>query len=220
MVEDDPGIASFVTKGLSEASYAVDAVANGVDALRLGATEPYDVIVLDVMLPGRDGFSVLRELRERDVRTPVICLTARDAVDDRVTGLELGADDYLSKPFSFAELLARIHAILRRSEGLSSKPIVVGDMTVDLLRRSVTRAGKRVELTPREFAMVEYLARNAGRVLTRTMILEHVWDLHQDPMTNVIDVHITRLRRKVDHGFARPLLHTIRGVGYVLRDDP
>lgn len=144
---------------------------------------------------------------------------SRDTVDDRVAGLNLGADDYLSKPFSFAELLARIHAVLRRSEGLSTKPIVIADMTVDLLRHSVTRAGKRLDLTPREFAMVEYLGRNVGRVLTRTMILEHVWDLHQDPLTNVVDVHVNRLRKKVDYGFAKPLLHTIRGVGYVLRDD-
>ena len=219
VVEDDPGIASFVRKGLAEASYAVDVAGNGYEGLRLGSAEPYDVIILDIMLPGRDGFSVLRELREREVRTPVICLTARDAVDDRITGLNAGADDYLPKPFSFAELLARMHAVLRRSEGLSTKPIVVADMTIDLLRRSVTRAGKRLDLTPREFAMLEYLGRNAGRVLTRTMLLEHIWDLHQDPLTNVVDVHVNRLRRKIDHGFDKPLLHTIRGVGYVLRDD-
>ena len=219
VVEDDPGIASFVRKGLAEASYAVDVAGNGHEGLRLGSAEPYDVIILDVMLPGRDGFSVLQELREREVRTPVICLTARDVVDDRITGLNLGADDYLPKPFSFAELLARMHAVMRRSEGLSTKPIVVADMTIDLLRRSVTRAGKRLDLTPREFAMLEYLGRNADRVLTRTMLLEHVWDLHQDPLTNVVDVHVNRLRRKIDHGFNKPLLHTIRGVGYVLRDD-
>jgi heavy metal response regulator len=219
VVEDDPGIASFIRKGLTEASYAVDVVGNGHDGFRLGCDTPYDVIVLDVMLPGRDGFDVLRSLRERDIRTPVICLTAKDTVDDRVTGLNLGADDYLVKPFSFAELFARIHAILRRSEGLATKPIVVGDMTIDLLRRNVVRAGRRLDLTPREFAMIEYLGRNAGRALTRTMILEHVWDLRQDPMTNVVDVHMNRLRRKVDHGFGKPLLHTIRGVGYVLRDE-
>jgi heavy metal response regulator len=219
VVEDDPGVASFVKKGLTEASCVVDVAANGHDGLRLGCAQPYDVMILDVMLPGRDGFSILRELRERDVRTPVICLTARDTVDDRVTGLDLGADDYLVKPFSFAELFARIHAVLRRSEGLAAKPIIMGDMTIDLLRRSVSRAGKRLDLTPREFAMVEYLGRNAGRVLTRTMILEHVWDMHQDPMTNVVDVHINRLRRKIDQGFEKPLLHTIRGVGYVLREE-
>ena len=219
VVEDDPGIASFVKKGLTEESCAVDVAHNGHDGLRLGCDEPYDVMILDVMLPGRDGFGVLRELRERDIRTPVICLTARDAVEDRVIGLNLGADDYLAKPFSFAELFARILAVLRRSEGLATKPIVVGDMTIDLLRRGVTRAGKRLDLTPREFAMIEYLGRNVGRVLTRTMILEHVWDMHQDPLTNVVDVHVNRLRRKIDHGFTRQLLHTIRGVGYVLRDD-
>ena len=219
VVEDDPAIAFFVTKGLAESSYAVDVATNGHEGLRLGSAEPYDVIILDIMLPGRDGFSILRELREREVRTPVICLTARDAVDDRITGLNAGADDYLPKPFSFAELLARMHAVLRRSEGLSTKPIVVGDMTIDLLRRNVTRAGRRLDLTPREFAMLEYLGRNAGHVLTRTMLLEHIWDLHQDPLTNVVDVHVNRLRRKIDQGFNRPLLHTVRGVGYVLRDD-
>lgn len=219
VVEDDPGIASFVKKGLTEASCAVDVVRDGHDGFRLGCDEPYDVMILDIMLPGRDGFDVLRAWRERDIRTPVICLTARDGVGDRVTGLNLGADDYLTKPFSFAELFARIHAVLRRADGLSTKPIVVGDMTIDLLRRSISRGGKRLDLTPREYAMAEYFGRNAGRVLTRTMILEHVWDLHQDPLTNVVDVHINRLRRKIDHGFNRPLLHTIRGVGYVLRDD-
>lgn len=219
VVEDDPGIASFVRKGLAEASFAVDVVGTGHDGLRLGVEVPYDAIVLDVMLPGRDGFDVLREMRERDIRTPVICLTARDAIEDRVTGLNLGADDYLVKPFSFTELLARIQAVLRRSEGLATKPIRVGDLTIDLLRRSVSRANRRLDLTRREFSMIEYLGRNAGRVLTRTMILEHVWDLHQDPLTNVVDVHVNRLRRKIDHGFDRPLLHTIRGVGYVLRDE-
>ncbi len=219
VAEDDPGIASFVRKGLTEASCAVDVAASGHDAFRLGCCQSYDVMILDVMLPGRDGFGILRELRERDVRTPVICLTAKDTVEDRVTGLNLGADDYLVKPFSFAELYARIHAVVRRSEGLAAKPIVVADLAIDLLRRCVTRAGKRLDLTPREFAMVEYFGRNAGRVLTRTMILEHVWDMHQDPMTNVVDVHVNRLRRKLDHGFDRPLLQTIRGVGYVLREE-
>lgn len=219
VVEDDPGIASFVKKGLTEASCAVDVARTGHDGFRLGCDEPYDVMILDIMLPGRDGFDVLRALRERDVRTPVICLTARDGVDDRIMGLNLGADDYLAKPFSFAELFARIHAVLRRADGLATKPIVVGDMTIDLLRRCTTRSGRRLDLTPREYAMVEYFGRNVGRVLTRTMILEHVWDMHQDPLTNVVDVHINRLRRKIDQGFNRPLLHTIRGVGYVLRDD-
>ncbi len=218
VVEDDAGISSFVRKGLIEASCAVDVARNGHDGLELASKEPYDVIILDIMLPGLDGFDVLRELRGKDVRTPVICLTARDAVDDRITGLNLGADDYLAKPFSFAELHARMHAILRRSEGLATKPIVVGDLTIDLMRRSVTRRGKRLDLTPREFAMIEYLGRNVGRVLTRTMLLEHVWDLHQDPMTNVVDVHVNRLRRKIEHGFNKPLLHTIRGVGYVLTE--
>lgn len=219
VVEDDPAIASFLKKGLVESSCAVDVAQNGHDGFQLGSTNPYDVMILDVMLPGRGGFDLLHDLRERSIRTPVICLTARDTVEDRITGLNLGADDYLAKPFSFAELLARIRAVLRRTEGLDSKPIVVGDMTIDMMRRVVVRNGKRIDLTPREFAIIDYLGRNAGHVLTRTMILEHVWNMQQDPLTNVVDVHLTRLRKKVDHGFKKPLIHTIRGVGYVLREN-
>ena len=218
IVEDDPGVAAFVRKGLSEASFSVDLAHDGVEGLTWAKQQPYDLIVLDLMLPGKDGLMVLRDLREAKVATPIICLTARDAVDDRVRGLNLGADDYLAKPFSFAELLARIHALLRRGPALSANPVVVDDLTIDLLNRSVRRADKRIDLSPREFALVEYLARNVGRVLTRTMILEHVWDMHQDPLTNVVDVHVNRLRKKVDIGFRKSLIHTIRGVGYVLRD--
>lgn len=197
----------------------VELVDNGEAGLRLAMTGDHDVIVLDLMLPGRDGFSVLRSLRESGIETPVICLTARDSVEDRVRGLDLGADDYLAKPFSFAELLARIRALLRRGPALASNTLVVGDLTIDLVGRGVERAGRRIDLTAREFALLECLGRGAGDVLSRTMLLERVWDMNQDPMTNVIDVHINRLRRKVDHGFARPLIHTIRGVGYVLREE-
>lgn len=219
VVDDDLGIASFVKKGLIEMSCAVDLAHDGIDGFHLGCTEVYDCLILDLMLPGKDGFSILRDLRERDLNTPVICLTARDGVEDRIKGLNLGADDYLPKPFSFAELWARMHAVIRRGQGLATKPIVIADMTMDLLTRTVIRGGRRIDLTQREFALIQYLGKNAGRVLTRTMILDHVWDMKQDPMTNVVDVHINRLRRKVDHGFDRSLLHTIRGVGYVLRDD-
>ncbi len=219
LIEDEPGVAAFVQRGLREASYAVDLSNNGTEGLDLARRENYDLIVLDLMLPGKDGFAVLRELRDRGIQTPVICLTARDTVDDRVRGLDLGADDYLAKPFSFAELLARIRALLRRGQKVAANPIVVGDLTVDIVARHVERAGKRIELSQREFALLEYLARNHGQILSRTMILEHVWDMQQDPLTNVVDVHITRLRRKIDQGFAQPLIHTIRGVGYVLRED-
>ncbi len=219
VVEDDAAIASFVKKGLTEVSCAVDVARDGVDGFHLGCTESYDVMILDLMLPGKDGFSILRDLRERDVHTPVICLSARDAVEDRVKGLNLGADDYLPKPFSFSELFARMHAVLRRGQGLATRPIVVQDLTIDVLTRTVTRSGKIIDLTQREYALIEYLGKNAGRVLTRTMILDHVWNMQQDPLTNVVDVHINRLRRKIDHGFDRILLHTMRGVGYVLRED-
>jgi heavy metal response regulator len=219
VVEDENGVASFIERGLQEAAFAVDVAEDGETGLHLACSESYDVIVLDLMLPQRDGFSVLHALRDRGLATPVICLTARDGVDDRVRGLNLGADDYLVKPFSFVELLARIRAVLRRGQTLTDNPIVVGDLTVDVIARAVERAGKRIDLSSREFALLEYLARHAGEVVSRTMILDRVWDMNQDPMTNVIDVHINRLRKKVDHGFYPPLIHTIRGVGYVLRHD-
>lgn len=217
LVEDEPAVAGFVEKGLRESHYAVDRAADGHEGLRLAINGDYDAIVLDLMLPGLDGFEVIRELRERHVSAPILCLTARDAISDRVRGLDLGADDYMPKPFSFAELLARLRALLRRGTSLTGNTIVVGDLVVDLAARSVQRAGRRVDLSAREFALLEYLARNAGQVLTRTMILERVWDMNQDPLTNVIDVHINRLRKKIDAGFGGPLIHTIRSVGYVLR---
>jgi heavy metal response regulator len=218
VVEDDPGVASFVGRGLHDAGFAVDAASNGENGLELAHVERYDLIVLDLMLPGCNGFDILRSLRERGNATPVICLTARDAIDDRVRGLDLGADDYLVKPFSFAELLARVRALLRRGPALTGNPIIVGDLKVDVAARTVVRCAKRIELSAREFCLLEYLARHAGEVLSRSMILERVWDLHHDPQTNVVDVHINRLRKKVDHGFDRPLIHTVRGAGYVLRE--
>jgi len=219
VIEDEPSVAGFVKKGLREAAFTVDVAQNGVDGAHLARDESYDVIVLDLMLPDKDGFTLLRELRASAVTTPVICLTARDELGDKIKGLDLGADDYLAKPFSFAELLARIRALLRRAPTLAPSTIVVGDLSVDLVGRSVTRAGKRIDLSPNEFALLAYLVRNADCVLSRTMILDHVWDMNQDPMTNVIDVHINRLRKKIDAGFAAPLIHTVRGVGYVLREN-
>lgn len=217
LIEDDQAVAAFLLQGLREASYAVDRASNGMDGLHMACSESYDVIILDLMLPGMDGLTVLRNLRSRKIDTPLICLTARDAVGDRVEGLNAGADDYLAKPFSFTELHARINALMRRGHRLAGNPIVVGDLSVDVLSRAVLRAGRRIDLSPREFALLEYLVRNAGSILSRTMLMEHVWDMNQDPLTNVVDVHVNRLRKKVDHGFASPLIHTIRGVGYVLR---
>lgn len=217
IVEDDAAVAAFVRQGLREASYAVDWASDGVEGLHLASTESYDAIVLDLMLPRMDGLTLLRSLRSQKTDTPIICLTARDAVNDRVEGLNAGADDYLAKPFSFAELQARINALLRRGHRLTNNPIVVGDLSIDVLSRVVQRGSQRIDLSPREFALLEYLARNAGNILSRTMLMEHVWDINQDPLTNVVDVHVNRLRKKVDHGFSEPLIHTIRGVGYVLR---
>ena len=219
VIEDEPGVAQFVRQGLREAAFAVDVAETGDDGFHLAVSNDYDVIVLDLMLPGRDGFSILHDLREKSIVTPVICLTARDAVEDRVRGLDLGADDYLAKPFSFSELLARIRALLRRGQQLAQNPLVVGDLSVDIITRQVSRAGSRIDLSAREYALLEYLARHNGQVLSRTMLLEKVWDMNQDPMTNVVDVHINRLRKKIDQGFAGPLIHTIRGVGYVLRNE-
>lgn len=217
IIEDDEAVAAFVRQGLKEASYAVDWAPDGVKGLHLATTETYDAIVLDLMLPGIDGLSLLRNLRTRKIHTPLICLTARDAVNDRVEGLNAGADDYLPKPFSFTELHARINALLRRGHRLTNNPIVVGDLSIDVLSRVVYRGQQRIDLSPREFALLEYLARNAGHIVSRTMLMEHVWDMNQDPLTNVVDVHVNRLRKKVDQGFGEPLIHTIRGVGYVLR---
>lgn len=217
VVEDEPGVAAFIEGCLRESSIAVDVANDGQAGLQLGTENPYDVIVLDLMLPIRDGFSVVRGLRAEGVQTPIICLTARDAVDDRVRGLDCGADDYLVKPFSPSELLARIRALVRRTSAVPTNPIHVGDLVVDVVARHVEREGRRIDLSGKEFALLEYLARNVGHVLTRHMILEKVWDMNQDPLTNVVDVQMTRLRKKIDHGFDSPLIHTIRGVGFVLR---
>jgi len=218
VVEDDPTIASFLVKGLQEAGYAVDAADDGVRGLHLALSEPYDAAVLDLMLPGRDGLSVLEELRRRRVATPVLILSARRSVDDRVKGLQAGGDNYLTKPFAFSELLARIQALIRRSQGTTEPTrLVAADLTMDLVTRKVERAGRPLDLRPREFALLEYLLRNAGRVVSKTMIMEHVWNYSFDPRTNVVDVLVFRLREKVDRDFDVKRIQTVRGIGYVLQ---
>jgi two-component system OmpR family response regulator len=219
VVEDDPKINSFVANGLKQAGYVVDQAADGNFGLQLALTGVYDAAVVDIMLPERDGLSLIEEIRRRQIKTPVIILSAKRSVDDRVKGLQTGSDDYLTKPFAFSELLARIQALIRRrDDGVPANILKVQDLTVDLLRREVRRAGKRIDLQPREFTLLEYLVRNAGRVVSKTMILEHVWDYHFDPQTNVVDVLVCRLRNKVDRDFETKMIQTIRGVGYVLRD--
>ena len=220
VVEDDPQTAAFLGKGLREEGHAVDQADNGKDGLFLATTETYDAIVLDRMLPGLDGLTVLRTLRGAGNHTPVLLLSALGDVDHRVEGLRAGSDDYLAKPFAFVELSARLDGIVRRAgEGSTgSGKLVVADLVLDLLRHEVSRAGKKISLQPREYRLLEYLMRHPGRAVTRTMLLEAVWDYHFDPQTNVIDVHVSRLRQKIDAGYERPLLQTVRGVGYRLGD--
>jgi two-component system OmpR family response regulator len=218
VVEDDATIADFVGRGLREAGFAVDQTPDGESGLRAALQSPYDVAIVDVMLPRRDGLSLIDELRRRKIATPVLILSARRSVDDRVRGLQAGGDDYLTKPFAFTELLARVQALLRRStQSAAPTTLTFEDIEIDLLTRRVTRAGRDIELRPREFALLEYLLRHAGRVVSKTMILSHVWGYQFDPQTNVVDVLVSRLRDKIDRPFDRKLLHTVRGVGYVLR---
>lgn len=218
VVEDDASITSFIGQGLREAGFAVDSAANGHEGLAKAQTAEYDAAVIDLMLPGRDGLSLVTELRRGGVRTPVLMLTARRSIEDRVRGLEAGADDYLIKPFAFPELLARVQALIRRSQGMpEATEFVLGDLRLNRLTRHVERAGREIELRPREFALLELLLRNADRVVSKTMILSHVWGYDFDPGSNVVDVLVFRLRDKIDRGFTTPLLHTVRGVGYVLK---
>lgn len=216
LVEDDPRIAKFIAKGLRERSYAVDVAADGNDALYQLSINTHDLVILDVMIPRPDGFDVCRELRRSGLRTPVLMLTARDAVSDRICGLDTGADDYLTKPFDFGELLARLRALLRRPRNLRTERIVVDDLVVDPDGQTATRAGRQLRLTAKEHALLEYLAVNLGRVVRREEIAEHVWDDTFDPFSNLIEVYVNRLRRKVDAGSTKPLIHTRRGAGYVL----
>ncbi len=217
IVEDDATIADFVAKGLTEAGFAVDVAADGARGLELAAGGSYDVAIVDIMLPELDGLTLIDRMRARGVRTPVLILSARRTVDDRVRGLQAGGDDYLTKPFAFAELLARVQALIRRSTGATEPTrLTVADLTLDLLTRRAERAGRTLDLRPREFALLEYLMRNPGRVLSKTMILSHVWGYNFNPGTNVVDVLVSRLREKIDKDFEPKLLHTVRGVGYVL----
>lgn len=220
LVEDDPETAEYVARGLAESGHVVDRCADGRQGLFLASSGSYDAIVLDRMLPGLDGLGALRAMRAAGVKTPALLLTARAGVGDRVEGLDAGADDYLGKPFAFAELLARLNALRRRPPLQEAEPTVlrIADLEMDLLRRTVTRGGRRIELQPREFRLLEYLMRRPGRVVTRTMLLEGVWDFSFDPRTSVVETHISRLRAKVDRGFGRELIHTVRGTGYTIRD--
>jgi two-component system OmpR family response regulator len=220
LVEDDKKIASFVMKGLKEAGFAVDHASDGEDGLHQALAAPCDAAIIDIMLPKLDGLQIIEELRRQKVNTPVLILSAKRSVDDRVRGLQKGGDDYLTKPFAFSELLARIQALIRRAHGsVEPTSVTIGDLSLDLLSRKVRRAGKQLDLQPREFALLEYLMRHAGQVVSKTMIMEHVWDYQFDPATNVVEARVCRLRDKVDRDFDKKLIHTIRGVGYVLRAD-
>ena len=219
LVEDDVKIASFVVKGLRAAGYAVDHAIDGENGLHMALTEPYDAAIIDIMLPKLDGLSVIEEMRKEGVNSPVIILSAKGSVNDRVKGLQKGSDDYMTKPFAFSELLARVQALIRRAGGhAETTRLTVGDLSMDLITREVTREGRKIELQPMEFSLLEYLIRNAGRVVSKTMIMEHVWDYNFDPQTNVVEARICRLRDKIDRDFSKKLIHTIRGVGYVLKE--
>jgi two-component system copper resistance phosphate regulon response regulator CusR len=214
IVEDEPKTAAYISKGLTEQAFVVDIASNGIEGLHLAISGQYDLILLDVMLPGADGWTVLANLR-RERQTPVLFLSARDEVADRVKGLDLGADDYLVKPFAFSELLARIRTLLRRGSAPVEQRVHVADLDIDLIRRRVTRGGHRIDLTAKEYALLEYFARHVGEVVSRTLIAEHVWDMNFDSDTNVVDVAVRRLRAKLDDPHETKLIHTIRGVGYV-----
>ncbi|GJE01010.1 Transcriptional regulatory protein CusR [Methylobacterium isbiliense] len=219
IIEDDREAAAYLSKAFREAGHVADLAADGLDGYALAREGAYDVLVVDRMLPKLDGLSLIRSLREQGVETPVLILSALGQVDDRVKGLRAGGDDYLPKPYAFSELLARIEVLSRRRGGTAAEPTTyrVGDLELDRLSHRVTRGGQEIVLQPREFRLLEYLMRHAGQVVTRTMLLEHVWDYHFDPQTNVIDVHVSRLRAKVDKGFERPMIHTVRGAGYMVR---
>lgn len=217
VVEDDRTVGQYVKRGLEEAQYVADWVADGAEALTVVGSAPYDLVILDLRLPGMTGLEVLRTMRDRGIAVPILVLTAQDSVEFKVDALRAGADDYVTKPFAFEELLARIEALARRPRQLSSRVLSVADLELDLDAREVRRAGNPIELTPKEYTVLEYLMRHAGRVMSRTLITEYAWDYHFDPGTNIVDVVINRLRKKVDAGFERKLVHTVRGVGYVVK---
>ncbi len=218
VVEDDPGISGFIKKGLTEEQYAVDVCGDGQEGEYWAAANEYDAIVLDIMLPKKDGISVCQKLRKQGMTTPILMLTAKDTVEDKVQGLDAGADDYLSKPFSFDELLARIRALLRRSQRYKTKTLKVADLEMDPVAHRVIRAGREIALTGKEYALLEYLMRNRGNIMTETNIIEHVWDMDYDPGTNVVNVYIHHLRSSIDKNHAVKLIHTVRGVGYVIKE--
>jgi len=220
LVEDDSKIASFILKGLKAEGFAVDHAADGENGLHLAVTEPYDAAIIDIMIPKKDGLRLIEEMRRENIKTPVIILSAKSSVDDRVRGLQTGGDDYLTKPFAFSELLARIQALIRRSSGQSEPTkLTVANVTMNLISREVVRAGNKIDLQPLEFSLLEYLMRNAGRVVSKTMIMEHVWDYYFDPQTNVVESRIYKLREKLDKSFPTRLIHTVRGVGYVFKEE-
>jgi two-component system OmpR family response regulator len=218
MIEDDQIIADFVSRGLRDAGFGVDHVSDGDSGLQCALSNEYDLAVIDLMLPKLDGITVIERIRARHIVMPIVILSARRSVDDRIRGLQRGGDDYLTKPFSFSELLARIQAVLRRTHhGMESSQLDIDDLSLDLLARTVMRDGRKIDLQPKEFALLEYLVRNAGHVVSKTMIMERVWDYHFDPGTNVVEARISKLREKIDKNSLRPLIETVRGLGYVIR---
>jgi two-component system OmpR family response regulator len=219
LVEDDLKIASFIVKGLRATGYAVDHATDGEEGLHLALTQPYDTAIIDIMLPKLDGLALIERIRKEKINTPIIILSAKDSITDRVKGLQTGGDDYLTKPFAFSELLARVQALMRRAGGISEPTqLNVGELSINLLTRDVTRGGRKMELQPLEFSLLEYLMRNKGRIVSKTMIMEHVWDYNFDPQTNVVEARICRLRDKINRGFDKKLIHTVRGAGYVLKE--
>ena len=219
VVEDEKKVASFIKKGLEEEYYAVDIALDGREGLKLAESEEYDLIIMDIMLPFIDGITLLKEIRKREITVPILMLTVKDSIKDKVEGLDAGADDYLTKPFAFEELLARLRVLLRRNEKLKSTKLKVGDLVLDLQSHRVIRNNLEIILTPKEYSILEYLMRNANKVVSRTKLIEHVYDYHFDTETNIIDVYINKVRTKVDTNFEKALIHTIRGIGYIIKDD-
>ncbi len=219
VVEDEKKVASFIKKGLEEEYFAADIALDGKEGMKMATTEEYDAIIMDIMLPYIDGISLLKEIRKREIVTPVLMLTVKDSLKDKVEGLDAGADDYLTKPFAFEELIARIRALLRRNENTKTSKLKVGDLLLDLQTHKVIRENQEIILTPKEYAILEYLMRNSNKVVSRTKLIEHVYDYHFDPETNIIDVYINKVRSKVDTNFKTPLIHTIRGIGYIIKDE-
>ncbi len=219
IVEDEKKVASFIKKGLEEEYFAADIALDGKEGMKMATTEEYDAIIMDIMLPFIDGISLLKEIRKREIITPVLMLTVKDSLKDKVEGLDAGADDYLTKPFAFEELIARVRALLRRNENTKTTKLKVGDLLLDLQTHKVIRENQEIILTPKEYAILEYLMRNSNKVVSRTKLIEHVYDYHFDPETNIIDVYINKVRSKVDTNFKIPLIHTIRGIGYIIKDE-